>query len=90
MFAKLFGSDGDQILVKLDSSVAGAPEVRVFFEPTGLGVCSVAVTFPDSENGWDVPEMAFKSTDEAKARNAVAAAMRELSIVMLAASAERA
>lgn len=82
MFAKLYGADADQILVKLDVSDVGAPEVRVFYEPKGLGVCSVAVGFPDSEKGWDVAEAAFNSMDEPKARAGVAAAMRELNIVM--------
>ncbi|WP_426427357.1 hypothetical protein [Pseudomonas palmensis] len=47
-FAKLFEfTDIGQVLVKLDDGDDG-PEVRTYFVPDGLGVCSIAMTFkPD-------------------------------------------
>lgn len=45
MFAKLYGPDDNQILVKFDQSEEGSgPEVRFYFEPSeNLGVCSTAL-----------------------------------------------
>jgi hypothetical protein len=65
MFAKLFETKIGQILVKLDDG-EDAPEVRYFFEPPGLGVCSVALQFADDSDGeaWDKAEHAFDKTDE--------------------------
>jgi hypothetical protein len=83
MFAKLFGPPDAQLLVKFDAAAdTGKPEVRVFFEPPGLGVCSVSVAFEDSEEGWANAEHAFEEMDESRARSGAAAAMRELSIVV--------
>lgn len=64
MFAKLFGHDNDQVLMKLDTGKEGNPEVRVFFEPEGLGVCSWALEFEDSEDGWDKAEKAFAAFEK--------------------------
>ncbi len=78
MFAKLFGGPDDQVLVKLDSAESGSPEVRLFFEPVGLGVCSIALGFEDSEDGWAKAETAFASMNEVEARAGIAAARRDL------------
>lgn len=75
MFAKLFGPDNDQVLVKLDAhDRTGVPEIRIFFEPPGLGVCSFAVSYEDSEQGWNLAEQAFKRMDEVEARRGIEAA----------------
>ena len=72
MFAKLFGTDKDQILVKLDTNDDGNPEIRFYFEPEGLGVCSIASSWKDdSDKSWDKAEAAFALIDEEKARNVV-------------------
>ena len=65
MFAKLYETSVGQVLVKIDDG--DGPEVRFFFEPPNLGVCSVALKFSDDDDGWDKAETAFKKVDEAQA-----------------------
>ena len=67
MFAKLYETELGQILVKQDDGDGGA-EVRIFFEPEGLGVCSVALNWKqdDNETQWKKADSAFeKMTEEA-------------------------
>ncbi len=66
MFAKLFNdTDVGQILVKIDQGSECEAEVRYYFEPPNLGVCSMAIQFEDDEAGsaWDKAEKAFGSVD---------------------------
>ncbi|TCP13797.1 hypothetical protein EV683_10542 [Crenobacter luteus] len=63
-FAKLFETDRGQILVKIDADEDGAPEIRFYAEPTGLGVCSLALSYEDFDNGWDAAEHAFGKVDQ--------------------------
>ena len=64
-FAKLFGEGHDQILVKLDGCLEeGRPEVRFYFQPPDLGVCSWAVKFNDTDDGWDEAETAFEAVTQ--------------------------
>lgn len=53
MFAKLYESAlYGQILVKRDNSNEKCdPEVRFYFKPPGLGLCSTALTFADNDEG---------------------------------------
>ena len=69
MFAKLFERDGKQVLVKVDANNDNSnPEVRFFFEPEGLGVCSSAFVYKDeSDKSWDIAEKFFAEVDETKA-----------------------
>ncbi len=76
MFCKLFGTDNDQVLVKLDSNDDGFPEVRIYFEPPDLGVCAAAFSWNDSDTGWDTAEKTFADITEAKAREIVAAQLK--------------
>lgn len=69
-FAKLYGDDNDQVLVMIDSGDEG-PEIRFFFQPEQLGVCQTAMTFPDTEDGWNKTEQLFDQMDEANARKIV-------------------
>ena len=55
--------DDDEPLTATISHV----EIRVFFKPKGLGVCSSAILFPDSVEGWEMAEKVFAMFDEAKA-----------------------
>lgn len=71
-FAKLFETERGQILAKIDSGEDGAPEVRFYASPEGLGVCSVSLNYEDSEAGWDSAEHAFEKVDEAAAVQACA------------------
>ena len=47
MFAKLYETEKHgQILVMLDSNEdSGRPQIKVYFEPEGAGVCSVGLNF---------------------------------------------
>lgn len=80
MFAKLFGKDDDQVLVKLDSdSETGNPEVRVYCQPKNLGVCSCALGWDnDSTDSWGKAEKAFEEMTEEKARHIVATLVKSL------------
>lgn len=79
-FAKLFRFDDvGQVLVKLDDSEDG-PEVRVYFQPKGLGVCSTAFTFKpdDLEDENDKAEKAFDLIDEEKAHAIVTEVLKTI------------
>lgn len=63
-FAKLFETEGaGQVLVKLDVDEKGAPEVRWYAQPEGLGVCSFALGFEDNDTGWAHAKKTFNSAD---------------------------
>lgn len=73
IFAKLFEFDDvGQVLVKLDDGDNG-PEVRIYFQPENLGVCSTAFNFKEDEDGseWDKAEEAFNKVDEKTALGVV-------------------
>jgi len=71
-FAKLYETDYGQILVKLDAcSETAVPEVRFYVKPPGLGVCSLALKFKDTDEGWDKAEEAFDKINEPRAVDAV-------------------
>lgn len=82
IFAKLFHfvSIG-QILVKIDDEDNG-PEVRLYFVPDGLGVCSVALTFEADETGdhWDKAQKAFDMIDSDKAESIVKNALKTMPV----------
>ena len=78
MFAKLYETQLGQILVKIDDSDSG-PAVRFFFEPEGLGVCSVALQFSDSDCGWSDAESAFDRVTEEQALLVVSEVIGKLS-----------
>lgn len=67
MFAKIFGTPKDQILVlkqEVWESDDKAGEIRVFIQPYGLGVCSLAMRFSDTEQGWENREYCFRNFTE--------------------------
>ncbi|MGC3519569.1 hypothetical protein ACPTJI_32895, partial [Pseudomonas aeruginosa] len=77
-FAKLFEfEDLGQVLVMLDRGDDG-PEVRLYFKPNRLGVCSVACSnFPgDEDEQWDHAEKAFATVDSEGAHKLVAETMK--------------
>lgn len=78
MFAKLYGTDNDQILVTIDEGEDG-PELRFHFQPDGLGVCSFALKFEDSDAGWDKAEVSFSDMTEERARKLVEPQLKTLS-----------
>lgn len=78
MFAKLFETEVGQILVKKDEGEQG-PELRFYFQPEGLGVCSVALDgFGDDENGWGAVDKAFEEIDATVAVNVVRPAVNQV------------
>lgn len=69
-FAKLFdGPRCGQLLIKCDTDQDGAPEVRVYFQPPNLGVCSVALSFPDTDDGAAQARTAFDRMDMPRAED---------------------
>ena len=75
-FAKLFGVADEQILVKLDETEDGKPEIRVYFKPPDSGVCSVASVFSDSDDGRKSAKLVFAKIDEASAREMIESVMK--------------
>lgn len=72
-FAKLFQFEEiGQVLVKLDDGDEG-PEVRIYFQPENLGVCSTAFNFEEDQKGteWEKAEKAFEMVDEKTALSVV-------------------
>lgn len=65
-FAKLYGT-GRQILVMLQESDDGNPEIRFFTKPNGLGVCSFSVGYEDSDDGREKAAYYFDRVDEEQA-----------------------
>jgi hypothetical protein len=80
MFAKLYETHSGQILVKADSDEDSKPEVRFYFKPENLGVCSMAVSFADTDDGWDKQESFFNTMNQEKAVEAVNCALSKLPI----------
>lgn len=75
-FAKIFDSSKyGQILAKRDTNDEGAPELRIFFEPPQLGVCSVALNFPDTDAGYDLAQEALERMDAGRAESLVSKAL---------------
>lgn len=70
-FAKLFGTDDDQILVMLDESDEETPEISLHFKPEGYGVCKIGSSFKDTEEGRQQAQAAFDAIDESIARKMV-------------------
>lgn len=70
-FAKLYGEGDGQILVKVDSGENGDPEVRFYFQPEDLGVCSFSMHFEDSDDGRDAAEAAFGRVTHESARELI-------------------
>jgi uncharacterized protein YkuJ len=81
MFAKLFDTkEHGQILVKIDTDAESNPEVRYYFEPKGLGVCTMAISHEDTDEGWKVIESVFDKFDEKAAIKAVVHLKKELGL----------
>lgn len=73
-FAKLFETEHGQILaLRGPHPDTSAPEIRFFFDPAhpALGLCSVALTFPDSDGGEAAANAAFAAVSQAGAKKMV-------------------
>jgi len=79
-FAKLYNdTQAGQILVVIDSGDSG-PEVKISFEPQGLGVCSTSLEFTDDDEGeaWDKAQRAFDLFSLEQAEGYVLNVIKEL------------
>lgn len=84
-FAKLFQFDDiGQVLVKRDTNDNHEPEVRLYFEPEGFGVCSTAFTFEegDGENMAVKAERAFDLVDEERAHSIITGVLKTVPKVL--------
>lgn len=61
VFAKMFSSEkyGQIVAIRQGADETGKPEIRFFFQPPAMGVCSLAMVFDDTDDGWDAQEEAF-------------------------------
>jgi len=69
VFAKLYETEEHgQILVMLDSNDEnGRPQVKVYFEPDNLGVCSVGLNYNSDiteDEQWSAAEKSFNNFTE--------------------------
>ena len=73
-FCKLFETEKyGQILVKLDRAYNNdGAELRIYVQPEGLGVCSIATLYGDTERDWARAESALANLDQAKAERVAA------------------
>jgi len=75
-FSKIFDSKKyGQILVKADVGEDNAPEIRYYFKPEKLGVCSVAIGFSDDDHGWKLQEHAYQAQTLETSENMVTKAI---------------
>lgn len=79
-FAKLYGTDVDQVLVMLDPSGGGDSEVRFYVQPEGEMLRSFAASFEDDDSGWAKAQATFDNVTEASARAYVTSALSMESI----------
>ena len=71
-FAKLFQSEKyGQLVVIMQGSDDGRPELRIFMQPSGYGVCSMGLQYEDSDSGWGKCEANFEKADLAWAERMV-------------------
>ena len=71
-FAKLFQSETyGQLVVIMQGSVKGRPELRIFMQPAGYCVSSMGLQYEDSDSGWDKCEADFEKIDLAWAESRV-------------------
>lgn len=81
-FAKLFNTkEHGQIVVIMQTNDEDKPEVRFFFVPEGLGVCSFASSFNNSDAGWEACEKFFDSIDEEQAAKLVVGISRRFGVL---------
>ncbi|MEM9424799.1 MAG: hypothetical protein AAF975_08445 [Spirochaetota bacterium] len=79
MFAKIFDSETcGQILVLRASGTDDNPEVRVYFQPKDMGVCSMGSQFESTDSGEDAADKFFSMIDLDKAQAMVLTACGEL------------
>ena len=80
-FAKLYGTDGDQVLVKLGDDEDDVVKVKFYWEKEECITGSVAFSFTSSDidQNWQLAIKCFKKVDEAFARAIIASVMQGIS-----------
>lgn len=79
-FAKLFEfADIGQVLVKKDTGET-QPEIRFYFQPQNLGICSIAINFhgDTDEAQWEATDSAFDILTETQAYEIVCDALQSI------------
>lgn len=63
MFAKIYETElGQIVIMKLRNDDTNNPEVKVYFEPEGLGVCNFRFEMPDdTDKNWDLIDELFEN-----------------------------
>ena len=76
MFAKLYETKYGQILVKLDNdNDDSVPEIRFYFKPPELGICTIAVLYKDTAEDWDKANKILEQITEEDATRHVGKAL---------------
>lgn len=78
MFAKLYETPTDQILVMRDTNDKGDPCVSFITDVEAIGRIVFNLNFEDTDAGHDQADDAFANTDEAAARQVMAEALATL------------
>lgn len=61
-FAKIFDSKKHgQIVAIKQKNDEELPEIKVFFYPEGLDVCSIGIGFTDDDDGWEKRDRGFEA-----------------------------
>lgn len=68
MFAKLFGTGKDQVLVMHDTDDEGNPCIEIKAQPEGMGVCTFGISFNDTPEGEVQAQKVFDEMTEDQAR----------------------
>jgi hypothetical protein len=63
-FCKVFRHADSQVVVLLDPCGEDGPEIQFKARPTGLGVCSVALSFEDTDEGYEKAGQVFEEIGE--------------------------
>ena len=80
-FAKVFETEeAGQLMVKRDSNEEGEPEVRVYFKPKELGVCSIGLGFEDTDEGFDSADLIFSKANKKWALGIAIGAMKDCGV----------
>jgi len=85
-FAKLYETEKyGQIVVFNDvCEVEDVPELKFYFIPEALDLCSSAIKFSADDNGFDLCDAAFESCDQEFAERIVASIVESLNLDGLA------
>lgn len=72
-FAKLFDTKrfGQICVISGNDNDESAPEIRLYFKPEDMGICSQAIIFGDTVNGYKNRDRAFKLMDEETAERLI-------------------